>query len=70
MDRGQKVFFVNCEDGLLKLSSRVELRYMDFLNIPWTTVETDASARYSQSGLNAGFSGHPCPEIARIFAEY
>ena len=28
------------------------------------TMRTDATARHPPSGLIAGFSGHPCPEIA------
>ncbi len=47
-----------------KMFSRVGLRRMDFLNIPVRSRQTDATARYSPSGLETGFSGHPCPEIA------
>ena len=44
--------------------SRVGLRHMDFLNIPVRSRQTDATAHYSPSGLEMGFPGHPCPEIA------
>ncbi|MDE6747793.1 MAG: hypothetical protein K2K21_01825, partial [Lachnospiraceae bacterium] len=33
-------------------------------------VKAYATARHSPSGLSAGFSGHPCPEIAEYPAEY
>ena len=49
-----------------KMLSRVGLRHMDFLKYSGKVVETDATARYSPSGLGAGFSEHPCPEIAGV----
>ena len=35
-----------------------------------TAMEVDAIARYAPSGLESGFSGHPCPEIATYCTEY
>ena len=34
------------------------------------SVRMNATARQSPSGLKSGFSGHPCPEIAGLEAEY
>jgi len=32
--------------------------------------KADATARYSPSGLETGFYGHPCPQIAGYCTEY
>ena len=62
--RVSKGAFMNLEGRLHKMFPCAWLRNMDFLNIPVMLSITDATARNSPSGLNAGFSGHPCPEIA------
>ena len=49
--------------------SRLTAEY-GFSKYSGDVVNRDATARNSPSGLSAGFSGHPCPEIAGYQAEY